>query len=67
MQLLKSSQEPLINEGSTDRPNSLPVSLLKVARSSRSNLGLSWNLHLEFAADYGRVTGKPSLIRNPVR
>ena len=63
MQLLKSSQEPLINEGSADRPSSLPVSLLTVARCSRSHLGLSWNLHLEFAADYGRMTGYSSTIR----
>ena len=63
MQLLKSSQEPLINEGSTDRPSSLLVSLLTVARCSRSHLGLSWNLHLEFAADYGRMTSHSEVIQ----
>ncbi len=53
MQLLKSSQEPLTNERSADRPSWLPVSLLTVARCRRSRLGLSWKLHLEFAADCG--------------
>src|SRR6266576_2911195 len=53
MQLLKSSQEPLTNERRADRPSGLPVSLLTVARCRRSRLGLSWKLHLEFAADCG--------------